>query len=99
MEFGEVVAFIPVKSEARMDKFDAKLREGVWLGLDGRTVENIVGTSYGIYRASTGRGLPEDRRWNESMVMQVVGMLWEPTPNVDAEDAARVPTPMRLRLR
>ena len=93
MEFGEVVAFMPVRSEARMDKLDAKLREGVWLGLDGRTDENLIGTSYGIYRSSTVRGLPEDRRWNASTVMQVVGTPWEPTPNVDADDAARVPNP------
>ena len=40
MEFGEVVQVIPFKNEARTDKFDAKLREGVWLGLDGRTDEH-----------------------------------------------------------
>ena len=32
---------IPFKNESRTDKFDAKLREGVWLGLDSRTDENI----------------------------------------------------------
>ena len=37
LEFGEMVQFIPFKSESRTDKFDAKLREGVWLGLDSRT--------------------------------------------------------------
>ena len=76
-----------------MDKLDAELREGVWLGLERRTDENLVETSYGIYRSSTVRGLPEDRRWSASTVMQVVGTPWEPTPNVDAEDAARVPNP------
>ena len=66
MEFGKVVQFIPLKNEARTDKFDAKLREGVWLGLDGRTDENIVGTSYGIYRTATIKGVPEDKMWDES---------------------------------
>ena len=37
MEFGEVVQFIPFRSDSRADKFDAKLREGAWLGLDNRT--------------------------------------------------------------
>ena len=45
MEFGEVVQFIPFRAESRADKFDAKLREGVWLGLDSRTDENIIGTA------------------------------------------------------
>ena len=47
---------------ARADKFDAKLREGVWLGLDNRSDENIIGTRYGVYRASTIKGVPEDKR-------------------------------------
>ena len=34
LEFGEVVQFIPFKNESRTDKFDAKLREGIWLGPD-----------------------------------------------------------------
>ena len=49
MEFGEVVHFIPLRAEVRADKFDAMLREGMWLGLDSRTDENIICTSYGIY--------------------------------------------------
>ena len=50
MEFGEVFYFIPFRSESRADKFDAKLREGIWLGLttgpmrmsSGRSMEYIV---------------------------------------------------------
>ena len=58
MEFGEVVQFIPFRAESRADKFDTKLREGVWLGLDSRTDENIVGTNSGICRAATIRVSP-----------------------------------------
>ena len=58
MELGEVVHFIPFRAEARADKFDATVREGVWPGLDSRTGENIIGTSYGIYRAATIKGVP-----------------------------------------
>ena len=43
LEFGEMVQFIPFKNESRTDKFDAKLREGVWVGLDSRTDEHIMG--------------------------------------------------------
>ena len=93
LEFGEMVQFIPFKNESRTDKFDAKLREGVWLGLDSRTDDHTIGTSYGIYRASTVKGFPEDNRWCMTKVLEVIGMPWEPTPNVEAEDAARVPNP------
>ena len=52
-----------------------------------------VGTSYGIYRTSTIKGVSEDKRWSSEKVLVVIGMPWDPTPNVDAEDAARVPNP------
>ena len=54
--------FVPFRAAAGADQFDAKLREGVWLGLDNRTDENMIGTSYGIYRAGTIKGAPEDKR-------------------------------------
>ena len=88
-----VIQFSPFKNESSTDKFDAKLREGFWLGLDSRTDGNIVGTSYGIYRTSTIKGVPEDKRWSSAKVLAVIGMPWDTTPNVDAEDAARVPNP------
>ena len=84
MEFGEVVQFIPFRTEARADKLDAKLR-------DSRTDENIVGTRYGICRTSTIKGLPEDK--SSEKVLALIGMPWDPTPNVDAEYVARVPNP------
>ena len=96
LEFGELIQFIPFKNESWTDKFDAKLREGVWLGLDSCTDENIVGTSYGIYRTSTIKGVPEDKRWSSEKVLAVIAMPWDPTPNVDAEDAARVSNPVAV---
>ena len=74
MEFGEVVQFIPFRAEARADKFDEKLREGVRLGLGSRTHENIIGTSYGMYRASTIKGVPEDQRWDSVKALAVVAL-------------------------
>ena len=91
MEFGEVVQFIPFRAEFRADKFDDKLREGIWLGLDNRANENIIGTSFGIYRAGTIKRVLEDKMWDSSRALAVIGMPWDPTPNVDAEDEARVP--------
>ena len=69
--------FIPVRVESRADKFDAKLREGVWFGFDSRTDENITDTSYGVYRASTIKGVPEDKRWDSAKVVAVLEMFWD----------------------
>ena len=51
-------------------------------------MKNRIATSYGVYRAGTIKGVPEDRRWSASKALEVVGMPWDPTPNVDAEDGA-----------
>ena len=90
MEFGQLMQFVPFRAEARADKVDAKLREGVWLGLDSRTDENMIGTSYGIYRGGTIKGVLEGKRWNATSALEVIGMPWDPTPH-HAEDGARVP--------
>ena len=44
-----------------------------------------------MYRAGTIKGVPEDKRWDSSRALAVIGMPWDPTPNVDVEDGARVP--------
>ena len=59
--------------------------------MDNRTDENTIGTSYGIYRAGTIKGVPEDRRLSATKALEVIGMPWDPTPNVDTEDGALVP--------
>ena len=74
MEFGEVVQFMPFRDESRADKFDATFREGVWLGLDSRTDENIAGTNYGTYRAANFNGVPQDKRWDSAKVLAVMGI-------------------------
>ena len=52
-----------------------------------------MGTGYGIYRTATVKGVPEDKRWCAAKVLEVVGVPWDPTPNIDAEDGARLPNP------
>ena len=63
------------------------------MGLDNRTDEHIIGTRYGVYRAATIKAVPEDKRWDTLEVLAVAGTPWDPTANVDAEDAARLPDP------
>ena len=59
--------------------------------LFGGIDESIVGTNNGVYRASTSKGVPEDKEWDAANVLAVVGLPWDPTPNIDAEDGARMP--------
>ena len=66
-EFGEVVDYILFSSGARA-KFDAKLSTGVWLGLDNRNDEHLIGTDRGVFRASIVKGVVADERWNAEMV-------------------------------
>ena len=71
IKFGEVVQFIPFRFESMADKFDANLREGVWMGLDNRTDENIIGTAYGVCWSSIIKGVPEDKHWDSVRVLAV----------------------------
>ena len=88
-----MVQFILVKYESRMDKIDAKIREGVWLGFDSRIDEDIVGTGFCIYRASTIKGVQENKRRRSAKVLAVVRVPWGPTPSINAENIARVTHP------
>ena len=91
LEFGETVQFIRFRPEPGADKLDAKLQEGACLGLDRHTDENVIGTSYWVYRGLSIEGGTEDKRWDAANVLAAAGLLWDPTPNIDAEDGARVP--------
>ena len=77
----------------------AQFRGGIWMGLDGRTAEHIVGTENGVYRASTIKPMPENERWNQCKVLAVVGAPWDPTPNVQDESGARTPRSRRAMKR
>ena len=46
-----------------------------------------------LFRSNSPKPLPEDQRWSADALLSVVGTPWDPTPNIDAEDAARLPDP------
>ena len=51
-EFGESVLFKPPKTKTEMKSKDAmaeRFLDGIWLGADIKTGQNIVATSYGVY--------------------------------------------------
>ena len=50
-EFGESVLYLPLDRKSRpIPAPEAKFQEGIWLGLDQRTEEVIIGTPSGIVK-------------------------------------------------
>ena len=91
-EFGETVDFIPFEAGSKA-KFDSKLLTGVWLGLDNRSDEHLIGTPAGVLRASTIKARVEEDRWNADTVFAVRGLPWNPTPGATDDAGARMPNP------
>ena len=63
--FGEKAQWLPAPLRGReRDTMDPSFEEGIWLGLVGKSDEDIVGTPQGVVRARSIRRLPADQRWN-----------------------------------
>ena len=84
--FGEKILYMPLKTERlKMDKGEAKLREGIWLGLKSRSDEAIVGTATGVVKARTIRRLPKEKRWDPSAINAMRGSPRRPVPGVESD--------------
>ena len=78
-EFGEVVHFRPhdvLKQGGYNDRFE----DGVWLGFDARSGENIVGTEKGVHRTGSIRRKSPDCQWSQELVDKIVGTPEIPVP-------------------
>ena len=63
--FGESVLWKnSAKPGTRRDKGDSEFREGIYLGVTGRSIESIIGTPEGIVRAYSVRRVPQSQRWS-----------------------------------
>ena len=87
-EFGEVVHFRQHNALKLGDYVD-RYEDGVWLGLDPRSGENIIGTSSGVYRSGSVRRKAQDMMWSKEMLDKVVGTPETPVPG---KDSGRPPT-------
>ena len=80
--FGEQVAYHPLKgSSTRLNKAEARVEMGIWLGLVSRTNEHILGTSKGVVKARAIRRLPKEERWNTDALAMMRGSPWQPVPS------------------
>ena len=69
-EFGETVLWLPDHWEdGRMRKLEPTFNIGVWLGLDPRNDEVIIGTPTGTVRARTVKRQPEGPRFEAERIL------------------------------
>ena len=52
--------------------------EGIWCGVNGRTGEVFIGTKRGVVKCRTVRRLPEDQRWDATLLYEMEGTTWQP---------------------
>ena len=84
--FGEAVLYLPLKTAKPLkEQAQPKMKMGIWLGVIERTEETIIGTDMGIVKCRTINRLPEDQRWNKSMILSMKGTPWAPVPKVKGD--------------
>ena len=79
-EFGEIVHFMIPKTKDMPGKFEDRWSEGVWLGCDMRSGEDLVGMPSGVFRVSTVRRKPMDSRWSPELISSMRGSPTQPVP-------------------
>ena len=97
-EFGEAVLFRPLKTLLEVkhkNSWSDRYVEGIYLGNDIRTSENIIGTVHGVYRAGQIRRRSPDERWSAAAVKAIVGCPQQPVPGANSA----MPTYVRPELR
>ena len=78
-EFGELIHFRP-HDALKQGGYNDRWEDGVWLGFDARSGENVVGTSKGVYRTGAMRRKPPDSQWSKEMLDCIVGTPETPVP-------------------
>ena len=97
-EFGECVLFRPLKTLMEVkwkNSWSDKYVEGVYLGNDIRTSENIVGTDHGVFRCGQIRRRPPDERWSAAVISAIKGCPQQPVPGA----SGGMPSYVRPELR
>ena len=69
---------------------EPRYEEGIWLGMDMRSTEVIIGTPSGVVKARSVRRRPEDERWNIDSISSIKGTPDIPTPGI-SPDGLRAP--------
>ena len=99
-EMAEIIDYLQLASEGR-DKADTRWSRGVYLGINDRTGEVVIGTENGITKARTFRRIADPKeRWNREELDKVKQPPWEPEPGrEDGEIRIRVGIPEEPDIR
>ena len=90
-------AVCPPAASAGKDKFDARWKEGVWLGVRMESGESLIGTDGGVVKARDfSRKAENGGRWSVTEFDKFVGVPWEPYPGAkggfELRSKVRLPT-------
>ena len=72
-EFGEAVWFRIPESKNLPGKFEPRWEDGIYVGFNIGTGEDLVSTDRGVFRVSTVRRKPVDERWSKQLLDGIVG--------------------------
>ena len=72
-EFGEAVWFRIPETKNLPGKFEPRWEEGIYVGFNIRTGEDLVSTDRGVFRVSTIRRKPVGERWSKQLLDGIVG--------------------------
>ncbi len=75
-EFAECVMYFPAASVGK-NKFDVRWMDGVWLGIEVKSMESFIGAADGVVKASDFKKKPEERaRWSNDGIDGFNGVPW-----------------------
>ena len=80
LPFGEVILFKIPKTKKRIGSFEDRWEEGCWIGVVPRSGEHLVAAATGVYKVSTIKRRPADKRWSGELIRGIVGSPDEPVP-------------------
>ena len=97
-EFGELVLFrqLRERESGRTEKFEPRLEDGVYLGVEDRSGESRVGTAYGVVKARDARRKPNNEQWCASAMRGFVGTPWDLRLRAALSSTGRRPDPRSL---
>ena len=74
--FGEQILYLPHKAAGIQKKLESKWKDGVWLGINARTSEAIIGDGAEVVLCRSVRRRAAPERWNAVALLAIRGTPW-----------------------
>ena len=76
-EFGESIFFRKrKKTKGKLQKLEPKWESGIFVGIDGRSGELLIGTGSGVFKSHSFRRKPMEDRWGYDAAASIKGTPW-----------------------